>query len=128
MYYNMVDIPNLNSPYYCRFSRCRAIPTCLPIWPYWACSRCDRSTVTNSTYLSRIRFEFLARIYFFRRLELPGLEEFVAEQKTICLERVEALARAASETNAPFARLVLEFRKGQLEASIQWLDRCLEKP
>jgi PadR family transcriptional regulator AphA len=79
-------------------------------------------------YLSHIRFEFLARVYFFRLLELPGLQEFVAKQKMICQARVETLARAASETNDSFARLVLEFRKGQLEASIQWLDRCLEKP
>jgi DNA-binding PadR family transcriptional regulator len=77
-------------------------------------------------YVSHIRFEFLARVYFFRLLELPGLEEFVAEQKTICRARAETLARAASETNDPFARLVIEFRKGQLEAAIQWLDRCLE--
>ena len=74
-------------------------------------------------YLGHIRFEFLARVYFFRLLELPGLQEFVAEQKTICRERVETLTRAASETNDPFARLVLEFRLGQLEASIRWLDR-----
>ena len=74
-------------------------------------------------YLGHIRFEFLARVYFFRLLELPGLQEFVAEQKTICRERVETLTRAASETSDPFARLVLEFRLGQLEASIRWLDR-----
>ncbi len=78
-------------------------------------------------YLSHIRFEFLARVYYFRLLELPGLEEFVANQKTICRERVEGLARAASETDDDFARLVLDFRQRQLEASIQWLDRCLEK-
>jgi len=79
-------------------------------------------------YPSHIRFEFLARIYYFRLLGLPGLEEFVAKQKTVCCERVERLSRAVSETNDEFARLVLDFRRGQLEASIQWLDRCLEKP
>jgi hypothetical protein len=45
----------------------------------------------------------------------------------ICRERIDMLARAATGTDDPFARLVIEFRKGQLEASIQWLDRCLEK-
>ena len=79
-------------------------------------------------YLSHIRFEFLARVYYFRLLELPGLEEFVAHQKEICRERAEGLARAASETHDEFARLVLDFRLRQLEASIQWLDRCLENP
>jgi DNA-binding PadR family transcriptional regulator len=78
-------------------------------------------------FLSHIRFEFLARVYFFRLLELPGLEELVSEQKTIFRARVEMLARAMSETDDPFARLVIEFRKGQMEASILWLDRCLEE-
>ena len=78
-------------------------------------------------YLSHIRFEFLARVYFFQSLELPGLEKLVVEQKEICRQRVESLSRAASETDDQFARLVLDFRKGQLEASIQWLDRCLVK-
>jgi len=78
-------------------------------------------------YLGRIRFEFLARVCFFRKLNLPGLNELVAEQKMICRERVEALARSASETEDEFTRLVIEFRKGQLEAAIAWLDRCWGK-
>jgi len=77
-------------------------------------------------YLGRIRFEFLARVYFFRKLSLPGLNGLVAEQKAICRTRVEALIRAASETDDEFARWVIEFRRGQLEAAIRWLDRCLE--
>lgn len=77
--------------------------------------------------LNRIRLEFLARVYFFRALDLAGLDELVAAQKAICRERVETLARAASETEDSYARLVIEFRKGQLQAVIGWLDRCLEK-
>jgi PadR family transcriptional regulator AphA len=34
-------------------------------------------------YLGHIRFEFLARVYFFRLLELPGLPEFVADSRRI---------------------------------------------
>jgi len=79
-------------------------------------------------YLSRIRFEFLARVYFFRVLNLPGLDELVARQKAICRERIEALARVASEADDDFARLVVEFRQGQMEAVVRWLDRCLENP
>lgn len=75
-------------------------------------------------YLGRIRFELLARISFFHKLNLPGLNELVAKQKTICRARIEVLTRSASEAEDEFTRWVFEFRKGQLEAVITWLDRC----
>jgi hypothetical protein len=68
----------------------------------------------------------LARLYFFRRLSLPGLEDLVAVQKDVCRTQIERFQRHAAETDDDFRRLVLEFRQGQLEAVILWLDRCLE--
>jgi DNA-binding PadR family transcriptional regulator len=79
-------------------------------------------------YLRHMRVEFLARLYFFRRLSLPGLEEVVAGQKAVCRAQVERFDRLAAETDDDYRRLVLEFRRGQLEAAIRWLDRCLEVP
>jgi DNA-binding PadR family transcriptional regulator len=77
-------------------------------------------------YLRHIRVEFLARLYFFQRLSLPGLEELVAEQKAVCRSQIERFSRLASKSDDEFRRLVLEFRQGQLEAVVGWLDRCLE--
>ncbi len=77
-------------------------------------------------YLRHIRVEFLARLYFFRRLSLPGLEALVAGQKGVCRTQIERFERLAAETDDDFRRLVLEFRRGQLQAVIYWLDRCLE--
>jgi len=77
-------------------------------------------------YLRHIRVEFLARLYFFQELSLPGLEQLVAEQKTVCQAQVERFERLTGETGDQYRRLVLDFRRGQLEAVIQWLDRCLE--
>ena len=77
-------------------------------------------------YLRHIRVEFLARLYFFRRLALPGLHQLVDEQKAACHVRVESLERAARDSDDDFRRLVLEFRQGQLAAVIRWLDRCSE--
>jgi DNA-binding PadR family transcriptional regulator len=77
-------------------------------------------------YLRHIRMEFLARLYFFRQLSLPGLNQLVAEQKAVCRAQVEVFDHAAAEAKDDFHRLVLEFRQGQLEAVIRWLDRCLE--
>jgi DNA-binding PadR family transcriptional regulator len=77
-------------------------------------------------YLRHIRVEFLARLYFFHRLTLPGFDTLVAEQKKVCQAQVERFQELAGETDDGFRRLVLEFRHGQLQAVIQWLDRCLE--
>ena len=77
-------------------------------------------------YLRRIRVEFLARLYFFQRLSLAGLDQLVARQKGVCREQIERFDRMMADTAEPFAHLVLEFRRGQLEAVVRWLDRCPE--
>ena len=77
-------------------------------------------------YVRRIRVEFLARLYFFRRLGLDGLDALVARQKAVCRDQIARFDQLMAGTNEPFARLVLEFRRGQLEAVIRWLDSCLE--
>jgi PadR family transcriptional regulator AphA len=79
-----------------------------------------------NSYLRHIRIEFLARLYFFRRLALDGLDELVARQQAVCQAQIERFERLAAETDDGFRRCVLEFRRGQLEAVARWLDRCLE--
>ena len=73
-----------------------------------------------------IRLEFLARLYFFRRLSLPGLEQLVADQKALFQSRIESLGRAIAETDDEYWRLVLEYRQSEMETVIRWLDRCLQ--
>ncbi len=77
-------------------------------------------------YLRHIRLDFLVRLYFFHVLALPGLDQLVAEQKALCQAQCERFGQLAAEADDRFRRLVLEFRQGQLEAVIRWLDRCLE--
>jgi DNA-binding PadR family transcriptional regulator len=77
-------------------------------------------------HVRHIRLEFLARLYFFRRLSLPGLEQLVAEQKALFQSRIESLSRAIAETEDEYWRLVLEFRQSEIETIIRWLDRCLQ--
>jgi PadR family transcriptional regulator AphA len=77
-------------------------------------------------YLRHLRVEFLARLFFYQRLSLPGLEDLVAAQVAVCRLQVERFERLAAEAEDTFQVCVLEFRQGQLEAVIRWLDRCLE--
>jgi PadR family transcriptional regulator AphA len=75
-------------------------------------------------YVRRMRVEFLARVYLFHRLGLPGLDELVSQQRAVCQEQVEHFRQLTGEEPDPFRRLVLEFRLGQLQAVISWLERC----
>jgi DNA-binding PadR family transcriptional regulator len=77
-------------------------------------------------YLRHIRVEFLARLYFFQWLALDGLDDLVARQQAVCQDQIARFERMATETDDSFRRCVLEFRRGQLEAVVGWLDRCLE--
>jgi PadR family transcriptional regulator, regulatory protein AphA len=75
-------------------------------------------------YLRYMRVDLLLRLYFFRRLRLPGLDQLLAAQKAVCREQADRFGRLAAEAEDDFRRLVLEFRRGQMEAVVQWLDRC----
>jgi hypothetical protein len=50
----------------------------------------------------------------------------VAQQKAVCRDQIDSFDHLMADSEDPFARLVLEFRRGQLEAVVSWLDRCLE--
>lgn len=77
-------------------------------------------------YLRLIRVEFLLRLYLFDRLSLSGVEQLVAVQRAVCREQADRFEQAAVTAENGFRRLVHEFRQGQMEAVIRWLDRCLE--
>jgi PadR family transcriptional regulator, regulatory protein AphA len=75
-------------------------------------------------YLRTMRVDLLMRLYFFRRLKLPGLDQLLAAQHGVCREQADRFGQLAADAEDDFRRLVLEFRRGQMEAVIPWLDRC----
>ncbi len=72
-----------------------------------------------------MRVEFPAKLYFFRRLNLEGRDELVAAQEAICQEllgRLEENARTVPPND--FDQLVFDFRRRQIEATLDWLAAC----
>jgi DNA-binding PadR family transcriptional regulator len=76
----------------------------------------------------QIRLEFLAKLYFARQ-EGPQLaERLIAGQRGACrrwLQR-QTSAAAAVPAGRPYERLVHEFRIGQIEAMLAWLETCAQ--
>ena len=72
-----------------------------------------------------MRVEFPAKLYFFRALDLEGVEGLISAQEAICRERVERLKqRAARRTPNDFEWLVFDFRRRQIEAILSWVQVC----
>jgi DNA-binding PadR family transcriptional regulator len=69
-----------------------------------------------------MRVEFLAKLYFFRALNLEGLGELVEAQKSICRDRLDQLARRAASRQDPFELMVDGFRRRRIEAALEWLE------
>jgi PadR family transcriptional regulator AphA len=77
--------------------------------------------------MRNMRVEFPAKLYFLRALDLDGAQELIATQETICRERVARLdTQEAKRAGRHFDHLVLDFRRRQLEAILDWLELCRE--
>ncbi len=74
----------------------------------------------------KLRLDFLAKLYFARQEGPEVVTRLIEEQRAACQEWLtEQQAKADAEQNgSPFDWLVYEFRVGQLEATLKWLDTC----
>lgn len=73
-----------------------------------------------------LRMEFLAKLYFARRLAPPPTAELIQAQRQELRAWLADLERQAARIQAtrPFDWLVLDFRVGQLRAMLAWLETC----
>lgn len=75
-----------------------------------------------------MRVEFPAKLYFMRCLALPGLDALLAAQEEICRARLERLQQGAARAAVhDVDQLVFEFRCGQIQAALDWLQVCRER-
>lgn len=73
-----------------------------------------------------LRLDFLVKFYFAQMEGVDVALRLVAQQRTICqnwLTRQQAVAASLGDDQS-FERLVNQFRVGQIEAMLLWLDSC----
>jgi PadR family transcriptional regulator, regulatory protein AphA len=73
-----------------------------------------------------IRQEFLAKLYFARQDGQGALRRLIATQRAECRrwQVAQATQAAALTGHDSFATLVHDFRTGQIDSILAWLDRC----
>jgi len=74
----------------------------------------------------KMRLEFMAKLYFGRRLAPAAAITLLDGQRDICREWLASLQTQANAlaSERPFEWLVFQFRMGQVEAMLNWLDVC----
>lgn len=68
-----------------------------------------------------MRVEFLAKLYFFHTLNLDGMSALLEAQRQACRERLDELEKGAQGGEDSFERLVYDFRRRRIEATLDWL-------
>jgi DNA-binding PadR family transcriptional regulator len=78
--------------------------------------------------MRRMRVEFPTKLYFFRTLGLEGADDLISAQEAFCQEQVARLKQKAAQRDPDdLLRLVFDFRRYQIEATIGWLHDCRGK-
>jgi DNA-binding PadR family transcriptional regulator len=72
-----------------------------------------------------MRVEFLAKLYFFRTLNLEGAGDLLEAQRLLCQEQLTELEeRADGSSNDLFERIVNDFRRRRIQVTVDWLRAC----
>lgn len=69
-----------------------------------------------------VRMEFLAKLFFFRRLSLEGCGPLIEAQIQVLQKIREKIKGRLRNEEDPYEKLVLGFKKATLEAWLHWLD------
>jgi PadR family transcriptional regulator, regulatory protein AphA len=72
------------------------------------------------------RQEFMAKLYFAQHAGAETVGVLITRQRAVLSERLDAFKKqlAALSGIEPLDRLVIQFRIGQLDATLHWLDQC----
>ncbi len=78
-----------------------------------------------------LRLEFLVKLYFARQEGADFAARLLAAQREQCHDWLAAAQEVVNEDMAngrQYSRLVHQFRLGQIQAMLDWLDQCEEAP
>lgn len=83
----------------------------------WLHEPCPTASIRN------VRVEFLSRLYVARLLNLPTLD-IVQRQKSACRQKRHELILQRDTAAAGISFLALDLQIVQLDAILNWIDRC----
>lgn len=76
-----------------------------------------------SASIRSVRVEFLSRLFVARLLNLPTID-LIRRQKVTCYQKREDLIAQRETTQPGVGYLALDLQIAQLDAILNWIDRC----
>ncbi|MDM8520464.1 PadR family transcriptional regulator [Anaerolineales bacterium HSG6] len=74
-----------------------------------------------------LRIDFLAKLYFAQREDTSILQRLIDRQRQTCRTWLQSSQPRLFDDETTYEVLVHQFRVGQIEAMLTWLDFCEEK-
>lgn len=74
-------------------------------------------------HMRDLRLEFLAKLFFARRLNGKAEERLLSAQRRVCAEIAAGLAARCQEAESETKRRALDFRRTMAQAALDWLER-----
>jgi PadR family transcriptional regulator, regulatory protein AphA len=72
-----------------------------------------------------LRIEFLAKLFWAQTAASDAAHRLIEAQRGLCVQWLDELRSDAELRNTqPYEWLVLQWRRGQVEATLAWLDTC----
>jgi DNA-binding PadR family transcriptional regulator len=75
-------------------------------------------------HIRDIRTEFMAKLFFIKKLKLDGGINLINKQNDICQKRIELIEKDRDLDKDDFQMILLYFKIAQINASIEWLNKC----
>ncbi len=81
---------------------------------------------TPVTHGRDFRLEFLAKLYFAHQDGIDTVQSLITRQQHACQQLLDHLDTKAATVSPdqPYRRLVIQFRRGQIQAALAWLETC----
>ncbi len=73
-----------------------------------------------------LRLEFLAKLYFVSQESAATVQTLITQQQRVCQRMLDNLNEqlAVFPSDQTYRRLVAQFRRGQIQAMLAWLETC----
>ncbi len=81
---------------------------------------------TPVTHGRDFRLELLAKLYFAHQEGAESVQSLIAQQQSACQRMLDDLDHKAVTLapDQPYRHLIIRFRRGQIQATLAWLDTC----
>ncbi|MDY6861833.1 MAG: helix-turn-helix transcriptional regulator [Thermodesulfobacteriota bacterium] len=75
-------------------------------------------------HIRDIRIEFMAKLFFIKRLKLDNGGDLISKQIDVCQKKIGLIEKRGDLDKDGFQIILLNFKIARIKATIEWLNQC----